>query len=158
MVGFKIVSGTCPLENEIETQLKPRAQFTRSRRRQELGKPRGSLRSGYKTTQNNVLYKYLRSRMVFRESVVLLDSQGVKEAITEDEDTTSDKCSFFFKLVRESICSSHIVNLLNARPGMDHSKTDLQAAWGTRTVFRLVRKCPCSSDKSRRSSIFVLSD
>lgn len=95
--------------------------------------------------------------MVFRESVVLLDSRGVKEAIIEDEDTTSDKCSFFFMLVRESICS-HIVNLLNARPGMGHSKTDLQAAWGTRTVVRLVRKCLYSSDKSRRSSIFVLSD
>lgn len=158
MVGFKIVSGTCPLENEIQKQLKPRAQFTRGKRRKELGKLRGSLRSGYTTTQNNVLCKYLQSRMVFREPVVLLDSQEVKEAITEDEDTTSDKCSFFFKLVRENVCSSHIVHLLNARLDMGHSKTDLQAAWAMRTVVRLVRKCLCSSDKSKRSSIFVLSD
>jgi len=58
-------------------------------------------------TQNNALCKYLWSRMVLRESVVLLGSQGTKGAINGDEDTTSVKSTLCLNLVRDNVCSPH---------------------------------------------------
>lgn len=66
------------------------------------------MRSRHRKTQNNALCKYLWSRMVLREPVVLLGSQVMKGAINGDEDTTSVKSSVCFKLVRKNICSHDI--------------------------------------------------
>lgn len=54
---------------------------------QELGKLKGNLRIRYRKPQTNTFCKNLWSRIVLRESVVLLGSQVMKGAINGDEDT-----------------------------------------------------------------------